>query len=60
MQIKADSSPLTVADREGNRIICEALAAIDPHIPIIRYTISCLNLCNVVSMHRLTPNAHAT
>jgi 3'-phosphoadenosine 5'-phosphosulfate (PAPS) 3'-phosphatase len=35
VELKADSSPLTVADREGNRIICEALALIDPHIPII-------------------------
>lgn len=32
---KADDSPLTRADREANRIICEALQEWTPHIPII-------------------------
>lgn len=32
---KADDSPLTKADREANRIICEALVEWTPHIPII-------------------------
>ena len=32
---KADNSPLTRADREANTIICDALSAWTPHIPII-------------------------
>jgi 3'(2'), 5'-bisphosphate nucleotidase len=32
---KADDSPLTRADREANRIICDALQDWTPHIPII-------------------------
>ena len=32
---KADDSPLTRADTEANRIICEALLERTPHIPII-------------------------
>lgn len=32
---KADDSPLTRADKEANKIICDALAAWTPHIPII-------------------------
>lgn len=32
---KADDSPLTRADKEANRIICDALQEWTPHIPII-------------------------
>lgn len=32
---KADDSPLTRADREANKIICDALTDWTPHIPII-------------------------
>lgn len=32
---KADDSPLTRADREANKIICDALMEWTPHIPII-------------------------
>lgn len=32
---KADASPLTRADREANTVICEGLARIAPHIPIV-------------------------
>ena len=32
---KADDSPLTRADKEANRIICDALMEWTPHIPII-------------------------
>ncbi|PRW61118.1 3 (2),5 -bisphosphate nucleotidase [Chlorella sorokiniana] len=32
---KADESPLTRADREANAVICEGLARIAPHIPIV-------------------------
>lgn len=32
---KADNSPLTRADREANKIICDALQEWTPHIPII-------------------------
>eukprot|EP00899_Mesostigma_viride_P021995 jgi/Mesvir1/2980/Mv09606-RA.1 len=32
---KSDSSPLTRADQDANAIICDALARIAPHVPII-------------------------
>lgn len=32
---KDDNSPLTRADKEANRIICDALLKLGPHIPII-------------------------
>lgn len=32
---KADESPLTRADREANAVICDGLARIAPHIPIV-------------------------
>lgn len=32
---KSDASPLTRADQEANRIICDALGKLGPHIPII-------------------------
>lgn len=32
---KADSSPLTRADQEANAVICDGLARIAPHIPIV-------------------------
>lgn len=35
VELKGDDSPLTRADTESNRIICEGLQAISPHIPII-------------------------
>lgn len=35
VELKADNSPLTRADRDANAIICEALDKISPHIPIV-------------------------
>ena len=35
VELKNDSSPLTRADREANRVICTELQRITPHIPII-------------------------
>lgn len=35
VQIKSDQSPVTSADLAANAIICEALEALTPHIPII-------------------------
>ena len=32
---KDDASPLTAADQASNRILCEGLAALEPHFPII-------------------------
>eukprot|EP00882_Tetradesmus_deserticola_P031354 GHRQ01035453.1.p1 GENE.GHRQ01035453.1~~GHRQ01035453.1.p1 ORF type:complete len:249 (+),score=124.84 GHRQ01035453.1:145-891(+) len=33
--MKGDESPLTKADTESNRIICEGLQRVSPHVPII-------------------------
>lgn len=35
VEIKADHSPLTRADREANHIICEDLLRMTPHVPIV-------------------------
>ncbi len=35
MQYKGDDSPLTAADTESNRVICEGLQRVTPHVPII-------------------------
>mmetsp|Transcript_27775 Transcript_27775/g.70804 ORF Transcript_27775/g.70804 Transcript_27775/m.70804 type:complete len:344 (-) Transcript_27775:758-1789(-) len=35
VELKSDSSPLTRADKEANRIICDDLMALAPHIPIV-------------------------
>jgi 3'(2'), 5'-bisphosphate nucleotidase len=35
VEYKGDDSPLTKADTESNRIICEGLQQLSPHIPII-------------------------
>ena len=35
METKADDSPLTNADHAANDIICSALGALTPHIPIV-------------------------
>lgn len=35
MELKGDESPLTKADTESNRIICEGLQRVSPHVPII-------------------------
>jgi 3'-phosphoadenosine 5'-phosphosulfate (PAPS) 3'-phosphatase len=35
VEFKGDDSPLTRADTESNRIICEGLQRLSPHIPII-------------------------
>ncbi|KAL6769422.1 hypothetical protein ACKKBG_A30950 [Auxenochlorella protothecoides x Auxenochlorella symbiontica] len=35
VEIKADQSPLTRADREANSIICSGLTQLAPHIPIV-------------------------
>lgn len=32
---KSDESPLTIADREANRIICKGLEALSPRLPIV-------------------------
>jgi 3'(2'), 5'-bisphosphate nucleotidase len=33
--MKADDSPLTRADKEANAVICEGLAKLAPHVPIV-------------------------
>ncbi len=33
--MKSDASPLTRADRDANAVICAALQAMSPHIPIV-------------------------
>lgn len=35
VELKSDSSPLTRADKEANRIICDKLMDLSPHIPIV-------------------------
>jgi 3'(2'), 5'-bisphosphate nucleotidase len=35
VEFKGDDSPLTKADTESNRIICEGLQRLSPHVPII-------------------------
>jgi 3'(2'), 5'-bisphosphate nucleotidase len=35
VEMKADDSPLTRADKEANAVICEGLAKIAPHVPIV-------------------------
>jgi len=35
VEYKGDESPLTKADTESNRVICEGLQRVSPHIPII-------------------------
>ena len=35
VDMKADNSPLTIADRESNDIICKGLEQFDPSIPVI-------------------------
>ncbi|WIA28648.1 hypothetical protein OEZ86_011184 [Tetradesmus obliquus] len=35
VELKGDESPLTKADTESNRIICEGLQRVSPHVPII-------------------------
>jgi 3'-phosphoadenosine 5'-phosphosulfate (PAPS) 3'-phosphatase len=35
VQYKGDDSPLTAADTESNRVICEGLQRVTPHVPII-------------------------
>ncbi|CEL98606.1 unnamed protein product [Vitrella brassicaformis CCMP3155] len=35
VEMKSDSSPLTAADREANKVICEALATLYPNVPIV-------------------------
>ena len=35
VEIKSDNSPLTVADRIANQIICLELQRISPHVPIV-------------------------
>jgi len=35
VEYKGDDSPLTKADTESNRIICEGLQRLTPHVPII-------------------------
>jgi 3'(2'), 5'-bisphosphate nucleotidase len=35
VEFKGDASPLTRADTESNRIICEGLQRLTPHVPII-------------------------
>jgi 3'(2'), 5'-bisphosphate nucleotidase len=35
VEYKGDDSPLTKADTESNRIICEGLQRMSPHVPII-------------------------
>lgn len=35
VEYKGDDSPLTKADTESNRIICEGLQRLSPHVPII-------------------------
>lgn len=35
VEMKADDSPLTRADQEANAVICEGLASLAPHIPIV-------------------------
>lgn len=35
VEYKGDHSPLTKADTESNRIICEGLQRLSPHVPII-------------------------
>lgn len=35
VEMKADDSPLTRADREANAVICEGLARLAPHVPIV-------------------------
>jgi 3'-phosphoadenosine 5'-phosphosulfate (PAPS) 3'-phosphatase len=35
VEFKGDESPLTKADTESNRIICEGLQRVSPHVPII-------------------------
>lgn len=35
VEAKADDSPLTLADQNANTVICEALARLTPHIPIV-------------------------
>lgn len=35
VELKSDASPLTRADREANKVICDALRRLTPHIPIV-------------------------
>jgi 3'(2'), 5'-bisphosphate nucleotidase len=35
VEMKGDESPLTKADTESNRIICDGLQRVSPHVPII-------------------------
>ena len=35
VEMKADDSPLTRADRDANAVICEGLARLAPHVPIV-------------------------
>ena len=35
VQVKSDSSPLTIADSKANALICSELNRITPHIPIV-------------------------
>ena len=35
IEYKDDKSPLTLADKEANKIICKSLIKIDPEIPIL-------------------------
>ena len=35
VQVKSDSSPLTIADSKANALICSELTRIAPHIPIV-------------------------
>ena len=34
-QTKGDGSPLTIADQRANELICERLAQLAPHVPIV-------------------------
>lgn len=35
VQVKSDNSPLTIADQESNKIICDKLVELHPDIPIV-------------------------
>jgi len=35
VEMKSDASPLTAANREANRVICEALSTLYPNLPIV-------------------------
>ncbi|NRB49763.1 MAG: 3'(2'),5'-bisphosphate nucleotidase CysQ [Saprospiraceae bacterium] len=35
VNLKSDDSPLTIADKKANRLICDGLEKLAPHIPII-------------------------